>query len=391
MMQKLQTMREQTQSESLNMISSVKLFSREDMHLEEQSLALHKMRDTMVTKNFFRFLVTFVERTFNIFSFCLALYFSVSIDTFRVESGDLTGFFLLFSQIYGVYESIHHGYLDIVNVLPVAERVTELMEKKTTLKNGSIKPKSFTGLVAFKDVSFTYPSRPGHKVIKNMDLKLKPGKVTAVVGDSGAGKSTLTNLLMRLYDPPSGSILVDGQDLRSLDITCFHKHIAVVNQNPLLFNSSIGENIAYGAPEKVVDEKDITKAAKLANAYDFIMSFRGGFDTLAGTMGTQLSGGQRQRLAIARAAIRNPKILILDEATSSLDAENEKIVTEALEKIMKGRTILIIAHRLSTIRNADEIVVMKEGTVVERGTHFELLELNGAYRNLVSKQIEQAS
>ena len=136
---------------------------------------------------------------------------------------------------------------------------------------------------------------------------------------------------------------------------------------------------------------DIINAAKLANAYDFIMSFRGDFDTLAGTMGTQLSEGQRQRLAIARAAIRNPKILILDEATSSLDAENEKIVTEALEKIMKGRTILIIAHRLSTIRNADEIVVMKEGTVVERGTHIELLELNGAYRNLVSKQIEQAT
>ena len=148
-----------------------------------------------------------------------------------------------------------------------------------------------------------------------------------------------------MYDPSSGGIFVDGINLTEMNITNFHKFVAVVNQNPLLFNSSIGENIAYGAPEKVVSETEIVEAAKLANAYNFIMSFRGGFDTLAGTMGTQLSGGQRQRLAIARAAIRNPKILILDEATSSLDAENEKIVTEALENIMAGRTILVIAHR----------------------------------------------
>jgi len=182
---------------------------------------------------------------------------------------------------------------------------------------------------------------------------------------------------------------VDDFNLKELNIKSFHKFTSVVNQNPLLFNSSIGENIAYGAPEKDVPEQDIIAAAKLANAHDFIMSFRGEYDTLAGTMGTQLSGGQRQRLAIARAAIRNPKILILDEATSSLDAENEKIVTEALENIMQGRTILVIAHRLSTIRNADEILVLQDGTVVERGSHVELLELDGVYKNLVSRQLDE--
>eukprot|EP00092_Neocalanus_flemingeri_P021059 GFUD01022817.1.p1 GENE.GFUD01022817.1~~GFUD01022817.1.p1 ORF type:complete len:634 (-),score=129.21 GFUD01022817.1:347-1978(-) len=392
MVEKLNTMMGQTQSESLNMISSVKLFSREDLHLEEQSLALHQMKDIMMKKNFFRFTVTFITRSFNIASFCLALYFSMSfMESLRVDSGDLTAFFLLFSQIYGVYESIHHGYLDLLSQLPIAEKVADLMEKKSTMKSGPLQPDTISGQVEFRDVSFTYPSRPGQQVIKNMSMVLQPGKVTAVVGDSGAGKSTLTNLLMRLYDPSSGGIFVDGFNLKELDIPTFHKFIAVVNQNPLLFNSSIGENIAYGAPEKVVSEEEISGAAKLANAYNFIMSFRGGFDTLAGTMGTQLSGGQRQRLAIARAAIRNPKILILDEATSSLDAENEKIVTEALENIMQGRTILVIAHRLSTIRNADEILVMKNGCVVERGTHTQLLELDGVYRKLVSKQLDEGN
>jgi len=256
MMEKLNTMMGQTQSESLNMISSVKMFSREDLHLEEQSLALHQMKDIMQRKNFFRFIVTFITRSFNIASFCLALYFSVSfMESLRVDPGDLTAFFLLFSQLYGVYEGIHNLYLDLVSQLPTAEKVADLMEKKSTLKSGPLQPKSISGQVEFRDVSFTYPSRPGQIVIKNMNLVLQAGKVTAVVGDSGAGKSTLASLLMRLYDPNSGGIFVDGFNLKELDIATFHQFIAVVNQNPLLFNSSIGENIAYGAPEKVVSEE----------------------------------------------------------------------------------------------------------------------------------------
>ena len=225
-----------------------------------------------------------------------------------------------------------------------------------------------------------------HSVSRNINLLLQPGKVTAVVGDSGAGKSTLTNLLLRLYDPTSGNIYVDGLNLKELDLRAYHRHIAVVNQNPLLFNSSISDNIAYGAVQEV-SEEEVRAAARLANADDFIMSFRGDYDNLAGTRGTKLSGGQKQRLAIARAAIRDPTILILDEATSSLDAENEAAVTEALDRVMRGKTILIIAHRLSTVKEADEILVMMEGEVVERGTHASLIQLDGAYKKLVQKQL----
>jgi len=202
-------------------------------------------------------------------------------------------------------------------------------------------------------------------------------------------KAHLTSLLMRLYDPTSGDIFVDGFNLKELNLETYHNFISVVNQNPLLFQSSIGDNIAYGANSANISDEEIVASAKLANAYDFVMGFRGGMDTSAGIMGSQLSGGQKQRLAIARAIIKNPNILILDEATSSLDAENEKIVSEALDKVKDGKTTLIIAHRLSTIRNADEILVMKKGTLVERGTHLELLNLDGVYKKLVSNQIEE--
>ena len=211
--------------------------------------------------------------------------------------------------------------------------------------------------------------------------------MTAIVGKSGAGKSTIAKLVTRLYDPTSGSITVDGEDLRSFDVEYFRSNLAVVDQSPELFNRPLAENIAYG----MVDSDQCTyaeleAAGKLANC-DFISKFREGYYTFAGYGGNDLSGGQLQRIAIARAAIRNPKILILDEATSSLDAENEKEVQEALEKLMKGRTVIVIAHRLSTIRNADNIVCMKDGSVVEQGTHEELMEKKGAYHKLISQQI----
>merc|ERR1712130_889170 len=222
-------------------------------------------------------------------------------------------------------------YRSILYDLPETERVLELMDKKPKLKSGPLQPDQLTGKIEFRNVSFIYPSRPGEEVIKNLSVTLTPGKVTAVVGDSGAGKSTLTNLLMRLYDPTSGDIFVDGFNLKELDLKTYHDFISVVNQNPMLFKSSIGDNIAYGASSENISGEEIAASAKLANAYDFVMGFRGGMDTSAGIMGSQLSGGQKQRLAIARAMIKNPNILILDEATSSLDAENEKIVSEALD------------------------------------------------------------
>ena len=339
-------MMSQTQNESMNMISSVKHFSKEEMHLTEQNDALDQMSSLAYQKNSYRFLYEFILKSLTTASFCLGLFLLNNYEeSFTLEAGKITAFFILFSQITGQFEFIQMFYLDLLKDVPVSERVSELIQRKPALKSGPLQPKTLSGRVEFQDVRFTYPSRPGQEVIKGLDLVLQPGKVTAVVGDSGAGKSTLTSLLMRLYDPTQGDIFVDEFNLKELDLKTFHKYIAVVNQNPLLFNCSIGENIAYGAAHDNVTEEEIIAAAKLANAYDFIMSFRGGFDTLAGQMGTQLSGGQKQRLAIARAAIRNPRILILDEATSSLDAENEKIVNEAIEKIMKGRTTVVVAHR----------------------------------------------
>ena len=244
-----------------------------------------------------------------------------------------------------------------------------------------------TGEIVFSDVKFRYPSRPKDQVLKGLNLTIKPNQTTAIVGHSGAGKSTIAKMITRLYDPTSGYITVDGQDLKSYKIEHYRSKIAVVDQSPELFNRPLAENIAYG----MVNSDDVTyekieEAGKIANC-DFIKDFREGYYTFAGYSGCDLSGGQLQRIAIARAAIRDPKILVLDEATSSLDSNNEKEVQEALEKLMKGRTVIVIAHRLSTIRNADNIVCMKNGNVAEQGTHDELMALKGAYHKLVSQQI----
>ena len=220
-----------------------------------------------------------------------------------------------------------------------------------------------------------------------MNLTIKPNQTTAIVGHSGAGKSTIAKMITRLYDPTSGNVTVDGIDLKSYEIEYYRSKIAVVDQSPQLFNRPLAENIAYGMVNSDdVTYEDIEKAGKIANC-DFIKDFREGYYTFAGYSGCDLSGGQLQRIAIARAAIRDPKILVLDEATSSLDSNNEKEVQEALEKLMKGRTVIVIAHRLSTIQNADNILCMKNGRVAEQGTHDELMALKGAYHKLVSAQI----
>ena len=279
----------------------------------------------------------------------------------------MTAFFLLFSKINQTYSLISSQYLQLIEMIPEVEKVSELYEKESRLRPGPLEPDQMEGRIELVDVCFSYPSRPGQQVLRKINLLLQPGKVTAVVGDSGAGKSTLTNLLLRLYDPTSGNIYVDGFNLKELDLRAYHRHVAVVNQNPLLFNSPISDNIAYGAVQEV-SEEEVREAARLANADDFIMSFRGGYDNLAGTMGTKLSGGQKQRLAIARAAIRDPSILILDEATSSLDAENEAAVTEALDRVMRGKTILVIAHRLSTVKESGE-----SGALQGQSSHHNLI------------------
>lgn len=244
--------------------------------------------------------------------------------------------------------------------------------------------------IELRDVCFSYNDE--HEVLHNVNLSVKKGQTTALVGQSGSGKSTLVDLIPRYHDVGSGSITIDGRDVRSLTLTSLRGLIGNVNQEAILFNASFFDNIAFGAPVPTTDEerealrKRVEEAAKIANAHDFIMQSEQGYDTPVGDRGCRLSGGQRQRISIARAILKNPPILILDEATSALDTESERLVQEALERLMKTRTTIAIAHRLSTIRNADEICVLHEGKIVERGTHAELLELNGYYRKLHEMQ-----
>jgi len=241
------------------------------------------------------------------------------------------------------------------------------------------------GGIRFDHLSFSYPTRADMQVLRDISVEIKPDTLVALVGPSGAGKSTLVSLLLRLYEPSSGRILFDDRENLSIPISVLRGQMAIVPQDIFLFGGTIRENIGYGRPG--ASDEMIVDAAQKANALEFINKFPEGLDTLVGERGTQLSGGQRQRVAIARAVLKDPKILILDEATSSLDSESERLVQDALEKLMKGRTSIVIAHRLSTIRQADLILVLDEGRIVEKGTHLELLKASdGLYRNLSELQ-----
>ena len=302
--------------------------------------------------------------------------------------GDLISFVLYTTFIGASFGGIAEMYAQIQKAVGATERVFELLEETPEEINANPKTTSLEkikGNVSFHNVAFSYPSRKEIEVLKDVNFTAEFGQKIAIVGPSGAGKSTISSLLLRFYDITSGEILVDGKSIYDYDLENLRGNMSIVPQDVILFGGTIRENIAYGKPD--ASDEEIMVAAKQANALNFVEGFPEKFETLVGERGVKLSGGQRQRIAIARALLKNPSILILDEATSSLDSESEKLVQEALEVLMEGRTSIIIAHRLSTIRNADKILVLDNGKITEEGTHQELINLeNGTYKNLSNLQ-----
>lgn len=302
----------------------------------------------------------------------------------EMSVGELVSFVLYTTFIGGSIAGLGDIYSQLQKAIGSSERVLEILEEEAESDAGDTS-QIFRGEIEFDQVRFRYPTRPEIEVLKDVSFHIKPGEKVALAGHSGAGKSTIIQLLSRFYEVDNGSIRVDDQDVKKWDLKFLRGKIGIVPQEVLLFGGSIRENIAYAKPN--ASEEEIILAAKKANAWQFISQFPQGLDTLVGERGVKLSGGQRQRVAIARAILKDPAILILDEATSSLDAESESLVQEALDELMKGRTTLIIAHRLATIRKVDRIYVLSEGKIIEQGSHTELLkDSNGFYANLVRLQ-----
>lgn len=293
------------------------------------------------------------------------------------------GFLGVFAMIMQPAKSFSNGITSLQRGTASAKRIFALIDQVPAIqsKPNATVLKSFEKEIRFNNVSFAYETE---FVLKNINLTIEKGKTLALVGPSGGGKSTLADLVPRFYDPTEGDVLLDDVSLRDYELESLRHQIGVVTQESILFNDSIFNNIAFGMPH--VSEADVIRAATIANAHDFIMQTEQGYQTLIGERGSKLSGGQRQRLSIARAVLKNPPILILDEATSALDSESEKLVQEALFNLMKNRTSIVIAHRLSTIQHADEIVVIQNGEISERGSHDQLNSQNGLYRKLVAIQ-----
>jgi ABC-type multidrug transport system fused ATPase/permease subunit len=303
----------------------------------------------------------------------------------EITMGDLFSFIMYSVFVGASFGGVAELYTSIQKAIGSTEHLMEILDEETEVIEVSENPVKLTGKVAFNNIGFHYPSRPDVEVLKNVSFEVNQGQQIAIVGPSGAGKSTITNLLLRFYTPQSGTILFDNKEAQQISLFDLRSNMALVPQEVLLFGGSIKENIAYGKPDAT--DEEINAAAKQANALEFITSFPEGMETLVGERGIQLSGGQRQRIAIARAILKNPAILILDEATSSLDSASEKLVQDALDNLMKGRTSFVIAHRLSTIKNADNIMVLQDGKIVEQGTHTELInKTDGVYQNLSNIQ-----
>ena len=371
--------------ETTQAIADVKAFGNEDFELRRYDRSLNAFFD--VTLKGARHRATFLA--FIIFALFGTIAFVMWFGARMYAQGEIgwTIFaaFILFS---GFIAASLGSFPEIISQFQqtagATDRLREILETPIERVNGDMSV-ILEGSLGFKRVNFHYPTRPDAPVLHEVDFQIEPGQRVALVGPSGAGKSTIFSLILGFYPPESGRILFDWQDAQEIALPCLRAQTAIVPQEVLLFGGTILENIEYGNPG--ASREDIMRIAEMANAHEFISRLPDGYDTIVGPRGTMLSGGQRQRIAIARAILANPRILLLDEATSALDAESERLVNEALERLMEGRTSLVIAHRLSTVRHADNILVFSHGRIVESGTHDELIAKNGTYKLLVDTQL----
>jgi len=377
-------------SEALTGITSVKAFTSEHLEIKKYDKVTNEIRRFGIQYGvmrgaFFAFIIMCVFG-----SIFFILYKMLLLINSHVLSPENFGIFMMLSLFVAAsLGGLPEQLASIQRALGATDRVFDIIDEKNEEINLSFHSNNHRvkGDLEFKNIQFTYPTRTDFQVLRDVSFSVKAGQTVALVGGSGSGKTTLAALTLRFYEPTTGEYTIDGKKSTDYELTELRDQMAIVPQDVLLFGGTIKENILYG--KATATDEEVIEAAKQANAYDFIMSFPDRFETLVGDRGIQLSGGQRQRVAIARAVLKNPSILILDEATSSLDSESERLVQEALDKLMIGRTSIVIAHRLSTIRNADKIIVLQKGEVLEMGTHQELIgNEDGLYYKLSKLQYD---
>jgi ABC-type multidrug transport system fused ATPase/permease subunit len=378
-------------SETMTSINAVKAFTNEWFEIKRYKEANDKtvslsMKSASARGLFAVFIIVIVFGAI----FFVLWQGAMMLQAGKITTGELINFFMFTLTVGTAIASIGNFYPELVSAIGATERVREILNMTPELDihpNPIMPERKFKGVIEFKDVHFRYPTRTDVEVLKGLNLTVEAGQKVALVGPSGAGKSTIVQLILKFYNPTEGGVYVDGKNINDYNLSEYRSNMAFVPQEVLLFGGTIRENILYGKPD--ANEDEIIEAAKKSNSWEFISQFPEGLDTIVGERGIKLSGGQRQRIAIARAILRNPSILLLDEATSSLDAESEKVVQEALNALMDGRTSVIIAHRLATVREVDKICVIDKGIVVEEGTHEELADIeDGLYASLAKLQFE---
>jgi len=373
---------------ALNGTRVVKAFAQEDREMDRFNKKVGALYDANLDlENWWATLLPILGFLMTSGGFIVWYVGGQEVITNEITFGTLNMFFYYLGQLYGPLQGMTRIADWLGRVLTSAERVFEVMDTQPDVADtdDSVAMPDLKGDIVFENVSFGYDK--ARRVLENVDLAVKPGEMIGLVGHSGAGKSTIINLISRFYDPTEGRILIDGVEMKRVRLQDLRSQMGVVLQEPFLFPGTIAENIAYGKPDAT--REAIMRAAKAGNAHDFIMRFPDGYDSLVGERGARLSGGERQRISIARAILHDPKILILDEATASVDTETEKQIQEAIQRLIANRTTFAIAHRLSTLRNADRLVVIEKGRVAEMGTHAELMEKeNGIFRKLVEMQLE---